>query len=68
MHATARALDPLPTINGSGFIQTPVTVDMVLGLGAAQIEVEPAIIEENPNVIRKKAQETSPLAYLGAIR
>jgi hypothetical protein len=67
IHATARALEPLPTINGSGFLQTPVAPDAVLGIGAAQLWVTPAVIEENPNVIRKKAQPTSPLAYVGAI-
>jgi hypothetical protein len=67
VHATARALEPLPTINGSGFLQTPVAPDAVLGVGQAQLWVTPAVIEENPNVIRKKAQPTSPLAYLGAL-
>jgi hypothetical protein len=67
VHATARALEPLPTINGSGFLQTPVAPDAVLGIGDAQLWAAPAVIEENPNVIRKKAQPTSPLAYLGAL-
>src|SRR4051812_37928605 len=37
VHAQARVMKPLPTINGSGFTQTPVAPDAVIGVGPVTI-------------------------------
>ncbi|MGZ3473914.1 MAG: hypothetical protein ACXWUG_05985 [Polyangiales bacterium] len=66
-YAQARALDHLPTINGSEFMQTPVLEGSVLGIGAVQIQISVVQIEDNPNVIKKKAEKTSPMTYILAL-
>jgi hypothetical protein len=66
-YAQARALDRLPTINGVEFMQTPVLDSAVLGIGAVQIQVSVVQIEDNPNVIKKKTEKTSPLTYVLAL-
>lgn len=66
-YAQARALDRLPTINGVEFMQTPVLESAVLGIGGVQIQVAVVQIEDNPNVIKKKTEKTSPLTYVLAI-
>lgn len=66
-YAQARALDRLPTINGSEFVQTPVLDGAVLGVGAVQIQIAVVQIEDNPNVIKKKTEKTSPITYVLAL-
>jgi hypothetical protein len=66
-YAQARALDHLPTINGVEFMQTPVLDSAVLGIGGVQIQVAVVQIEDNPNVIKKKTEKTSPMTYVLAI-
>jgi hypothetical protein len=66
-YAQARALDRLPTINGVEFMQTPVLDSAVLGIGAVQIQVAVVQIEDNPNVIKKKTEKTSPMTYVLAL-
>jgi len=66
-YAQARALDRLPTINGVEFMQTPVLDSAVLGVGAVQIQISVVQIEDNPNVIKKKTERTSPLTYVLAL-
>lgn len=66
-YAQARALDRLPTINGVEFMQTPVLDSAVLGIGAAQIQIAVVQIEDNPNVIKKKTEKTSPMTYVLAL-
>jgi hypothetical protein len=66
-YAQARALDRLPTINGVEFMQTPVLDSAVLGIGGVQIQIAVVEIEDNPNVIKKKTEKTSPLTYVLAI-
>jgi hypothetical protein len=67
IHAQARAMQPLPTIDGTGFTQTPVLPDAILGVGPVQIWASQTVIADNPNVIRKKTQPTSPLTYVLAV-
>lgn len=67
VHAQARALEPMPTVNGSGFMQSPLLPDSVLGLGRVQVFVEVVDVGEGPNVIRKKANQTSPITYVAAL-
>lgn len=66
-YAQARALDRLPTINGVEFMQTPVLDSAVLGIGSVQIQIAVVQIEDNPNVIKKKTEKTSPLTYVLAL-
>jgi hypothetical protein len=69
VHAQARSFSPHPTINGVGFVQTPVQPDSVIGVGAIQLWARAAdLTDEQQPVIRRKAQKTSPLTYvLGAL-
>ncbi|MFO0677793.1 MAG: hypothetical protein U0169_14750 [Polyangiaceae bacterium] len=67
VHAQARALDPLPTVNGSGFMQSPLLADAAMGIGDVQIFVEVVSIEGGADVIRKNAQKTSPITYVAAL-
>lgn len=67
VYATTRAIDRLPTLNGVAFEQSPIKVDDVLGIGQTQIQVAVVDIEDNPNVIKKKTQKTSPMTYVLAI-
>jgi len=67
VHAQARAMHPLPTINGTGFTQTPVSPDAVIGIGQVQIWASQTLIADDTNVIRKKAQTTSPMTYVLAL-
>lgn len=66
-YAQARALDRLPTINGVEFMQTPVLDGAVVGVGAVQITISVVEIQDNPDVIKKKAEKTSPMTYVLAI-
>lgn len=66
-YAQARALDRLPTINGVEFMQTPVLDSAVLGIGGVQIQIAVVQIEDNPNVIKKKTEKTSPMTYVLAL-
>lgn len=68
VHAQARSLSPHPTINGAGFVQTPVLPDSVIGVGGMQLWVTTVDLQERQQqVIRKKKQTTSPLTYVAAI-
>jgi hypothetical protein len=64
VHAQARSLDPHPTINGAGFVRTPVLPDSLLGVGPVQIRVAVVRLADQAKVIHKKAQKMSPLTYL----
>lgn len=63
--ATARALSPAPTINGSPFTQAPLLAESTLGVGQVQMTV--AVVDvsaDNANVIKKKQESTSPMTYV----
>ena len=62
--ATARALSPAPTINGSPFTQAPLLAESMLGVGQVQLFVGVVDIAENANVIKKKTERTSPMTYV----
>lgn len=66
-YAQARALDHLPTVNGVEFMQTPVLDSAVIGIGGVQIQIAVVLIEDNPNVIKKKTEKTSPMTYVLAL-
>ena len=65
--AQARAVDRLPTMNGVEFMQSPILPDAVMMVGACQLEVQVVEIEDNPEVIKKKQEKTSPLTYVLAL-
>jgi len=62
--ATARALSPPPTINGSPFTQAPLLAESTLGVGQVQMTVGVVEVEGNANVIKKKQERTSPMTYV----
>jgi hypothetical protein len=62
--ATARALSPPPTINGSPFTQAPLLAESMLGVGQVQMTIGVVEVAENANVIKKKQEKTSPMTYL----
>ncbi|MFT3774330.1 MAG: FHA domain-containing protein [Minicystis sp.] len=62
--ATARALSPPPTINGSPFTQAPLLAESVLGVGQVQMTISVVEVAENANVIKKKQESTSPMTYV----
>ena len=65
--ATARALSPAPTINGSPFTQAPLLAESTLGVGQVQILVSVVDVVDNTKVVKKKAEKTSPLTYVLAV-
>jgi hypothetical protein len=68
VHAQARSLSPHPTINGVGFVQTPVLPESVIGVGAVQLWASAVeLADHRKEVIRKKTQKTSPITYIAAI-
>lgn len=62
--ATARALSPPPTINGSPFTQAPLLAESTLGVGQVQMTIGVVEVVENANVIKKKQERTSPMTYV----
>lgn len=62
--ATARALSPSPTINGSAFSQAPLLAESVLGVGQVQMTVSVVDVEGAANVIKRKQERTSPMTYV----
>lgn len=66
-HAQARAVDRLPTLNGVEFMQSPVLPDAIVGIGGCQLTIEVVEIQDNPDVIKKKQEKTSPLTYVLAL-
>jgi hypothetical protein len=62
--ATARELNPSPTINGSAFTQAPLLAESMLGVGRVQILVGVVDVADNANVIKKKTEKTSPMTYV----
>jgi hypothetical protein len=62
--ATARALSPPPTINGSPFTQAPLLAESTLGVGQVQMMVSVVEVADNANVIKKKQERTSPMTYV----
>lgn len=67
VYAQARAADRLPQLNGVEFMQTPVLSGSVITVGGCQLEVAVVEISDNPQVIKKKQEKTSPVTYLLAI-
>lgn len=67
VHAQARSFSPHPTIDGVGFMQTPVQPESVIGIGGVQLSVQAVHLADHAHeVIHKKKQKTSPITYLVA--
>ncbi|HEY6458646.1 MAG TPA: FHA domain-containing protein [Polyangiaceae bacterium] len=67
VHAQAQSFTPHPTINGVGFVQTPVLPESVIGIGGIQMWIRSVELgDRQQGVIRKKAQKTSPITYVAA--
>jgi hypothetical protein len=67
VYAQARAADRLPLLNGVEFMQSPVLPGSVIAIGGCQLEVAVVEISDNPAVIKKKQEKTSPVTYVLAI-
>jgi hypothetical protein len=67
VYAQARAADRLPLLNGVEFMQSPVLPGSVISIGGCQMEVAVVEISDNPQVIKKKQEKTSPVTYLALI-
>jgi len=66
VHAQARSLDPHPTIDGVGFVRTPVLPEAVLGVGPMQIRANAVALADQVEIVRKTAHKISPMTYLVA--
>ncbi len=67
VYAQARVAERLPLLNGVEFMQSPVLPGSVITVGGCQFEVAVVEISDNPQVIKKKTEKTSPVTYLLAI-
>jgi len=66
LHAYARSLAPHPTIDGTGFVQAPVLPESVIGVGGVQLSAMAVELQDQLEIIRKRAQKTSPVTYVAA--
>jgi hypothetical protein len=64
VYAQARYMNPPPTINGAPFTQAPLLPESVLAVGHVQMAVAVVEIADDPNVIKKKEQKTSPVTLV----
>lgn len=66
VHAQARSLDPHPTIDGVGFVRTPVLASAVLGVGPVEIEASAIALADQVDIVRKSARKVSPTTFVAA--
>ena len=67
VYGRTRTLDKLATLNGVPFEQSPIQPTDVIAIGLTQLQIAIVEIEDNPNVIKKKKQQTSPITYVLAL-
>lgn len=67
VHAKARAMKPLPTLDGMPFTQAQVSAEAVIGIGPVQLRASQTMIADDVQAIRKKAPSTSPRTYALAL-
>jgi hypothetical protein len=65
--AEARALDPMPQLNGSPFTQGRLLPDAVIGIGPFSLEVQLVEVERGALARKEKSEKTSPLVYAAAL-
>jgi len=66
MFAEARALEPMPQLNGSPFTQGRLLPDAVIGIGAYSLEVQLVEVERGATARREQNEKTSPIIYAAA--
>jgi hypothetical protein len=64
VYAQARHMNPPPTINGAPFTQAPILPESVLTVGRVQMAIAVVQVADDPNVIKKKEQKTSPVTMV----
>ncbi len=65
--AEARALEPMPTLNGTPFTQGRLLPDAVIGIGALSLQVQLVEIERGTTARKESKERTSPLVYAAAL-
>jgi hypothetical protein len=65
--AEARALDPMPTLNGTPFTQGRLLPDAVIGIGPLSLQVQLLDIEHGASTRKEAAKGTSPFVYAAAV-
>ena len=65
--AEARALDPMPTLNGTPFTQGRLLPDAVIGIGPLSLQVELLEIERGAAARNESTERKSPAIYLAAL-
>ena len=65
--AEARALDPMPTLNGTPFTQGRLLPDAVIGVGPLSLQVELLEIERGTSARQESKKRTSPAIYAAAL-
>lgn len=65
--AEARALDPMPTLNGTPFTQGRLLPDAVIGIGPLSLQVQLLEIERGATARKESAERTSPIIYAAAL-
>ncbi len=63
VYAEARSFDPHPTIDGVGFVRTPVLPESVLGVGPVEIRAAAVGLADPARAARKGGRTVSPLTY-----
>lgn len=65
--AEARALDPMPTLNGTPFTQGRLLPDAVIGIGPLTVQVELVELERGASARKETKERTSPAIYAAAL-
>ncbi|MET0792852.1 MAG: hypothetical protein ABW061_15130 [Polyangiaceae bacterium] len=65
--AEARALDPMPTLNGTPFTQGRLLPDAVIGIGPLSLQVELLELERGATARKESKERTSPAIYAAAL-
>lgn len=65
--AEARALDPMPTLNGTPFTQGRLLADAVIGIGPLSLQVDLIEVERGVGARKEATERRSPAIYLAAL-
>lgn len=65
--AEARAMDPMPTLNGTPFTQGRLLPDAVIGIGPLTLQVALVEVERGASARKESKERTSPAVYAAAL-
>jgi hypothetical protein len=63
----ARAMDPMPTLNGTPFTQGRLLPDAVIGIGLLSLQVQLVEMERGATTRKESSERTSPMIYVAAL-